>query len=1210
MMKVISAFNPDNTVEEITMKENKNTYKKSVAAKGFLKEENYWLDKLSGEVSRSFFPHDYQKNNPNPPQHHTYEFRFTGELHTKLEKLRNGSLPRLHMILISGLVTLLHKVTGNVDIIVGSPIQKQESDEKFINTALTLRNIVEQKKTFKELLLQIRQTIVEATQNQNYPLEMLPGRLNIQDPNNHSFSLFDIALLIEGIHDKSYIAHIPLDMVFSFSVSDDSINGVVEYNPSLYRESTIARIVSFYKQIFHAALSNIDIMIADISILSQQDMRKIMIDFNNTTQPYPADKTIHGIFEENVLKVPDNLAVKDPEVLPPDNQEKGQVPLQSQISYHQLNQKSDRLAGLLRAKGVKPGDIVGIMVRRSIDLIVGMLGILKAGAAYLPIDPVYPDERIKYMIADSGTHVLLTTHKEMIPILKDVVREILYLDSTETFSNSHPAPEPAQPSVALAYVIYTSGSTGRPKGVLIAHHGVVNLVNCHSRLFGDCPGDRQSQVASPGFDAMAAEVWPCLLNGASLYIVGDHLRADVFQMKQWLLENKINKSFQSTLLGEQLLKEKWLEQDVSLRVLIVAGDRLTQYPGPSLPFKFYNLYGPTEDTVWTTWAEVPPDPGDHSLPPIGKPIANHQVYITDPNLRLQPIGVPGELCIGGIGLAQGYLNRPQLTSETFISAHHLWPSTDSTGNLYKTGDLARWLPDGNIEFLGRIDQQVKLRGYRIELAEIETQLSAHHDIKDAVVILRDDEQGQKYLCAYFTTATENTNTDKSVELKDYLARTLPDYMIPSYFVHMEKIPLTAHHKIDRNVLPEPKITAPQDYIPPADETEHKMAEIWADVLNINKENISTNQNFFQLGGHSLKAAILASQIHNHFGVRVPLIEIFEKQTINQISQYIKESGENIKDTEDENLTLIKKGNSPDRHIFFIHEASGEVDAYIELCRHLQSDFNCWGIKASKLKDLMPHHISINGIAANYLEKMKNIQPEGPYHLAGWSLGGTIAFEIVRQLEELQDSVGFFAMIDSYTPQNDLSLSVREFSGYTEWEFIRQLLANESANEEIIDKLKRGKDFERIWLQMSDTIESGEYSGKLLDDLMMKYNIDTLFPNKKRISTRDKIHFLNLLRSINNAWLSYMPVRKINTPIHYFKALGTTRNQVQVPWYEYSTSPIITYELPGDHYSILTEPGVIDLAGMFDKAMKNQLKSYFEVPVIQDLNNQLEHHAGS
>jgi amino acid adenylation domain-containing protein len=1195
-------------MEDITMNENKNTYKKSVAAKGFLKEENYWLDKLSGEISRSFFPYDYNKLSPNPPQNRAFEFKFTGELHTKLEKLRNGSMPRLHMILITGLVTLLHKVTGNVDIIIGSPIQKQASGEKFINTALTLRNTVGEKMTFKELLLHVRQTIVEATQNQNYPLETLPSRLNIQDPQKDRFSLFNVALLVGGIHDKSYIEHIPLDMFVSFSVSDGGINGAVEYNPSLYRESTIERIVSYYEQIFHTALSNIDIMVTDISILSRRDKRKIIFDFNNTKQPYPADKTIHGLFEEQAGKVPDNIAVTDPEHPRPATREKVRGPLQPRIRYHELDRKSGQLARLLREKGVKPGAIVGIMVGRSIDMIVGMLGILKAGAAYLPIDPAYPEERIKYMVADSGTRILLTTHKEMMPGLKDVAGEIVFLDSAETFSNSNPALEPAQHPSTLAYVIYTSGSTGRPKGVLIRHHGFVNLVHFHGRLFGEGPGDRVSQVASPGFDAMAFEVWPCLLNGAGLYIVSDHVRVDVFQMKQWLLENKINLSFQSTLMGEQLLKEKWPERDVPLRVLIVAGDRLTRYPRHSLPFKFYNLYGPTEDTVWTTWAEVPADPGDHSLPVIGKPITNHQVYITDRYLRLQPIGVPGELCIGGEGLSLGYLNRPELTAEKFILARGLWPAADTTGYLYKTGDLARWLPDGNIEFLGRIDQQVKLRGYRIELAEIETLLSAHDDIKDAVVIVRRDEQGQKYLCAYFTAAGETGNTNKSSELKEYLAHTLPDYMIPSYFVPMEKIPLTAHDKVDRNALPEPEITAAQDYAAPANETERIMAEIWADVLNINKEAISTNQNFFELGGHSLKATILASEIHNHFEVRVPLIEIFEKQTISAISRYIKETGENQKQIDDENLALLKQGHSQNGHIFFIHEATGAVDAYIDLCLHLESDFNCWGIKADKLTNLMPHNITINSIANNYIQKMKKIQPEGPYHIAGWSLGGTIAFEIVRQLEELRDTVGFFAMIDTYTPQNDLSANVKEFSGYTEWEFLQQLLANEVAHEETIEKLNKEGEFEDIWPQMADYFETGECSGKILDDLMAKYNIEALLPNKNQLSVRDKIHFLNLLRSINNAWLSYMPVRKINSPIHYFKAMGTIRNQLQVPWYEYSTSQVITYELPGDHYSILTPPAVIGLAGALDKAIKNQLESNSEVCMVHDSNNQVKLHA--
>jgi amino acid adenylation domain-containing protein len=569
------------------------------------------------------------------------------------------------------------------------------------------------------------------------------------------------------------------------------------------------------------------------------------------------------------------------------------------ITYLQLNDHSDRLAGLLIEKGVQPDTIVAIMMERSVEMIVGILGILKSGGAYLPIDPDYPQERIGYMLNDSNAKILIISKSETrspkpetnpndqkindqnkkfgIPFVLNF--EHLDFDIVSSFdirtSNLIPS--------NLAYIIYTSGSTGKPKGVLIRHKGFVNLIYFHRSIFKENQDSRVSQVASPAFDAMGFEVWPCLLSGASLDIADNETRLDPRKIRDWLIRHCITISFQPTVMAEHLLNESWPPDGVGLKSLCAAGDELNCYPVQGYSFKLYNLYGPTEDTVWTTWSLVNTEPNARKFPSIGKPIANHRVYILDSKLNLQLVGLSGELCITGIGLAEGYLNNPELTADKFKFVPNFLTSSLPHFPLYRTGDLARWLPDGNIEYLGRIDHQVKIRGFRIEPGEIEIQLLDFNGIEAAAVVPGVDEKGDKYLCAYIVAPI-----DISVEkLRGFLSGRMPDYMIPSYLVPVERIPLTHNGKLDIKALPVPKLTVGKDCIRPRNSLEEKLAEIWADVLSLEKEKLSIDANFFQLGGHSLKAITMAAHIHKELKVKLPLTEVFRTPTIQGLSEYIR-----------------------------------------------------------------------------------------------------------------------------------------------------------------------------------------------------------------------------------------------------------------------------------------------------------------------------------
>jgi amino acid adenylation domain-containing protein/non-ribosomal peptide synthase protein (TIGR01720 family) len=709
---------------------------------------------------------------------------------------------------------------------------------------------------------------------ENVPIQDQIKNINVEQ--KAGFYVKKVELLSQSSYHLNIVIH-PLEC---FQVN-------FNYNALVYESDFIKRLGLHLKKCIQQVVENPGIAVKDIEILTEEEKRQILFDFNSTAVDFPKEKTIHQLFEQQVNQVSDHIALQGPG-----------LQYTAQLTYKELNNRADGLAGILKSKVMKPDTIVGIMSGRSVELIIGLLAILKAGGAYLPIDPGYPPERVGYMLADSGAGVLITTRSlfEKHGTLKQSGSRAIFFDALLS-SNSSPDFLLASPvsSHHLAYVIYTSGSTGRPKGALIRHRGFVNLIYYHQKVFGESPHDRMSQVASPGFDAMAFEVWPCLSSGAGLNIADNETRSDPSRMKQWLIRHGITISFQPTVMAEYLLSEEWPKTGVGLKALRTAGDKLTRYPAQPYPFTLYNLYGPTEDTVWTTWTEVEVKPGCVGLPPIGKPVGNHRVFIMSLNSALQPTGVPGELCIGGEGLAVGYLNRPELTVEKFINlAARPGEDTQSSTILYRTGDQACWLADGNIQFLGRMDQQVKIRGFRIELAEIESRLLDHPGIREAVVTTHSCNKGDKTICAYIvprptneTSRTNRTNETSPLKLREYLSRTLPDYMIPNYFIQLGKIPLTANGKVDRKALPAPDISAGDTYVAPGSALEEKLVNIWTEVLGAARETIGIDSNFFELGGHSLKATILTSIIHKELDVKLPLMEVLKRPTIRELADLIQ-----------------------------------------------------------------------------------------------------------------------------------------------------------------------------------------------------------------------------------------------------------------------------------------------------------------------------------
>jgi amino acid adenylation domain-containing protein len=604
-----------------------------------------------------------------------------------------------------------------------------------------------------------------------------------------------------------------------------------------------------------------------MEIISEEEKTRLLFDFNDTGTDYPQEKTLQQLFEEEVEKVPEGIAVVAP------------VETHQALTYRELNEMSSRLAWQLRKSGSRPGAIVGIMAEASLEMIIALLAILKIGGAYLPVNPDYPAERKKYLLEDGNIKLLLTNCNNELPGNSGL--EILHLENRDIYddgiSGGGPYVESRCGPGSLAYIIYTSGSTGGPKGVMVEHRSVVRLVkNTNYVQFNR--EDRILQTGALEFDASTFEIWGALLNGLALYLMTRESLLEPAKLKEIIRSRGITTIWMTAPLFNRMLDAD-IEIFRGLHYLLAGGDVLSPphinrvrnyYPG----LQVINGYGPTENTTFSTTFAVNKDYNRNI--PIGSPIANSTAYILDRYGHAQPMGVYGELWTGGDGVSRGYLNDPERTAEKFPPA--------ARGKLYRTGDLVRWLADGNIEFLGRSDQQVKIRGFRIELEEIEHQMLSYERIKEAVVVTKPDEKGDKYICGYIVSQ----ETFNLAELIKFLSSKLPDYMIPAHIVPLENIPLTPNGKVDKRALPEPGTgLQPDMYVPPQDDIEEKLVHIWSEVLAIEETKISTNADFFQVGGHSLRATLMAAKIRKELNVELPLAQVFQSPTIKELSDYIK-----------------------------------------------------------------------------------------------------------------------------------------------------------------------------------------------------------------------------------------------------------------------------------------------------------------------------------
>ncbi|MDQ1351276.1 MAG: hypothetical protein QG657_1578, partial [Acidobacteriota bacterium] len=864
----------------------------------------YWREHLGSFVEPTGIPKKVViKQKENEPGHGKRQVSLvlTPEKTVLLNKLAAGRHVTMNTVVQVIWAILLGIYNGREDVVFGSVVSGRPFELEgvesmvglFINTIPVHIRFVGPMK-FHALLEKVQEEAVAGEPYHYHPLADIqaqsPLKQNLID-HIFAFENYPVAERIAGYsNEENKIAKLKLKIAgvdifeqtnYDFEVissGSEQLMILFQYNEDIYSRDFVERIPGHMTKILDQIIANDELEIGQLNFLSEQEEKQLLYDFNNTEVDYPRDKTIHQLFEEQVAKMPDRIALIG-QVGP-----FGQVGMIG-LTCRELNEQSDHLACLLQDIGVLADDIVGIMMERSIDLISGILAILKAGNAYLPIDVDYPQERIQYMLEDSNAKALLGTEEYRKKIIVNCQLLIVNCKLRNVRSRSLAQAHLHHSSFIihhskLAYIMYTSGSTGQPKGVVVTHRNVVRLVK-NADFVPLAEETRILQTGAPVFDAATFEIWGSLLNGGRLVLVGKEVILNAHRLSVVLASQRINTLWLSAPLFNQLMQEN-IELFAPLSYLLVGGDvlspaRINRVRSKFPDLKIINGYGPTENTTFSTTYLIEKE-FEHNIP-IGRPITNSTAYLYDKSNRLTPIGVVGELYVGGDGVAGGYLNNPELTAEKFSKSNRSY----RTNIIYKTGDLARWLEDGNIEYLGRIDRQVKIRGFRIELEEIENKLAGHNEIEQAVVAAKTNENGDTYLCAYIISQKDI----QIPRLKEYLAAYLPGYMVPLYFIKLEKMPLTAGGKVDYNALPTPgeiSFNENVEYVPPSDDVEKKLAAIWQKVMD--RDNIGVKEDFFTLGGDSIRAIQVISRM-NSAGYKLEIKDLFKYPTIAELAPQIK-----------------------------------------------------------------------------------------------------------------------------------------------------------------------------------------------------------------------------------------------------------------------------------------------------------------------------------
>ncbi|HEY0737985.1 MAG TPA: amino acid adenylation domain-containing protein [Herpetosiphonaceae bacterium] len=981
---------------------------------GLAAQMAYWQRQLA-DLPILGLPTDYPRPAIQTTEGRHYSVMLPNQLRQELEALSRREGVTLFVVLLAAFQILLMRYSGQDDVVVGTPVAGRNRAELealigfFVNT-LVIRTDVSGNPTFHEVLQRVRQVTSEAYAHQDVPFEYLvetiaPDRelnrhplfqvlftfQNMPFPQTASAGLTWSALDIDSATAK-------FDLSLALVETPQGLQGGWEYNTSLFAPETIARIAAHLTTLLHSIVADPGQRVGALELLTEVERHQILFDWNRSEAEYPRDATLHQLIEAQVERTPATPAI---------------VFKGSSLTYAELNARANQLAHYLRAQGVGPDVLVALCVERSLEMIVGMLAILKAGAAYLPLDPAYPAARIQYMLSHSRASVILT-QAVLVVNLPNHQAQVFCLDADWHTLGEQPVTNPprtVQPD-HLAYVIYTSGSTGRPKGVMVTQRGVINLVYGLRAYFDDPAVQITGLITSISFDISVNQIFPTLIFGRTLHIIADDIKFNSRALLHYLHEQQIHlldavPSYMQTVLSEVASEQP----PHALRYLLIGGEKLeprllqSVFGQLGANVAIVNIYGLTEISDINILGVIHAADVDQPIT-VGRPLQNNRIYILGRHQQPEPIGTAGEVYVAGESVSRGYVFRPELTAERFVPC----PFEDGQ-RMVRTGDLGRWRADGTVEILGRIDHQVKIRGFRIELGEVEAVLLRHPGVEAAVVVARMAESRDTELVAYVVAQPGQTIT--SHELLEALRQSIPAYMLPSRIILLELLPTTANGKVDRTALSqldegEPARVTP--FVAPRSMSEWRMAQLWEAVLA--RQPIGVTDNFFEIGGHSLLSVRLLTMIQQEFHVSLPLMTLFQAPTIERLVAVLQHD----RSFQSWSALVPLQPAGDQRPFFCIHPIGGAALCYVELTRHLGTSRPIYGLQAHGLDAGQVPYEDIPTMARSYLEAIRAVQPEGPYLLGGWSLGGVIAFEMARQLLQQGQQVGLLALIDSAVPE--------------------------------------------------------------------------------------------------------------------------------------------------------------------------------------------------
>jgi aspartate racemase len=957
----------------------------------------------------------------------------------RLRRLSQRENAPLSILLLSAFHALVLRYTSQEDFVIGCTLADLggaiNGAPSSGHDAFLLRVDLSGDPVFRDLLSRCYAATLESRRQGRSSLadlmEELTADLGVQSPTFQiSFSYENGNLPGERTRDpgESPVANpdVPVDLHLSVNDGGEEFSLCALYNQELFDADAIDRTLQHLEVLLHGVEQNPEQRLSTLPLLTEEEEHQVLIEWNQNVRDYPRDKCLHELVEAQAEHIPEKPAVAQAE---------------RQLSYREFNQQANQLAHYLRSLGVGNNIKVGICLHPELEFAVAVLAVMKTGGACVPLDPNYPQERLAYMLQDAQARVLITQEGMLQAEVPSGCQTLILPRLTEVLS-SQPRTNPesgARPN-HTAYVIYTSGSTGKPRGVLLSHAGLVNYLTATSEMCGIGQSDRMLQFCSVSFDIAIEEMFTIWVGGGTLVLRTAEMSLVVPEFLAWVEKQQI------TILDlPTAYWHEWVHNFAELkrpvppcvRLVIVGGEKASAKSFATWSnavrdrVRWINTYGPTETSICVTSFE-PKFGAAEAIPenlPIGRPVPNCRIFLLDQRLNAVPVGVPGELYIGGVCVAQGYHNRAELTAEKFIPDPF---SNDPGARLYKTGDMARYLPSGEIEFLGRRDDQVKIRGFRVELGEIEAALAKHPQVSEVAVVAREDVPGNKLLVAYLVPV--RNSRPAPIELRHYLQQQLPDYMVPSTFVLLQAMPLTPNGKINRRGLPVPEVEVKSDAIASAtDAFQAQLVRIWEEVLG--RKPIGVRDNFFELGGHSLLAARLMHRIGQALSKTVPLAMLLEAPTIEQLAATLRQDGWSQHWS---SLVPIQPAGSH-TPFFCIHGVGGNVVGFHELAQHMKPDYPFYGLQSQGLDGKHACHTRIEDMAAHYLDEICTVQPKGPYQMGGFSLGGLVAYEMACQLLARGEEVGLLVLFDTYAgnpkPVNE---SLVDLLRHPTWAQLRQM----------------------------------------------------------------------------------------------------------------------------------------------------------------------------